>query len=50
MSIQTLKQVIFNYRQEYFLTSYQSEVGESEPLKIDIRELIQEIQIFENKL
>ena len=47
MSIQAPKAGDFQLSTRVFLASYQSEVGKSEPLKIDIREAIQEIQIFE---
>ena len=37
----------FKLSNRIFLASYQSESGKSEPLRIDIREAVQEIQIFE---
>ena len=37
----------FTLSTEIFLATYQSELGTNEPLRIDIREAVQEIQIFE---
>lgn len=37
----------FTLSTEIFLATYQSELGSNDPLRIDIRETVQEIQIFE---
>ena len=47
MSNQAPKAGDFKLSTRILLGSYQSEIGKSEPLSLDIRELVQEIQIFE---
>jgi len=47
MSNQAPKAGDFKLSTRIFLASYQSETGKSEPLRIDIRQAVQEIQIYE---